>query len=382
MQPHLISSFATCLLASSLCALELPNPLAGADGQVATTPDGWLKSVRPQTLQIFREQVYGVRPVAKPAGFQAKVLREDPQALDGLATLKEIEISFTGPNGSAKIHPVLLIPNAAKAPAATFLLFGFVKPDPLEKTNVSGGWPVREILTRGYATVAFCVSEVDPDRADGFAGGVRAIFGNSPRPANAWGALSAWGWGASRIMDYLETDPAIDAKRVAVIGHSRCGKAALWCGAEDTRFTYVISNNSGCSGAALARSKKGEKISDITSHFPYWFCENYRQFSNHEERLPIDQHQLLGLIAPRLLYVASATQDDWADGKSEFESCVRASPVYALFGKTGLEASNLPPPDQALLGGTIAYHMRSGKHDLAVSDWQHYMDFADKHWKP
>ncbi|MEI7956272.1 MAG: hypothetical protein WCJ66_13990, partial [Verrucomicrobiota bacterium] len=208
------------------------------------------------------------------------------------------------------------------------------------------------------------------------------IFGNSPRPANAWGALSAWGWGASRIMDYLETDPAIDANRVAAIGHSRCGKAALWCAAEDTRFTYVISNNSGCSGAALARGKNGEKISDITSHFPYWFCENYRQFSNHEERLPIDQHQLLGLIAPRLLYVASATQDDWAGGKSEFESCVRASPVYALFGKPGIEATNLPPPDQALLAGTIAYHMRSGKHDLAVSDWQHYMDFADKHWKP
>ena len=224
------------------------------------------------------------------------------------------------------------------------------------------------------------MSEVDPDRADGFGDGVRALFGKPPAAANAWGALSAWGWGASRIMDYLETEPAIDATRVALIGHSRCGKAALWCGAEDPRFSYVISNNSGCSGAALARSKQGERIADITSHFPYWFCANYRQFSHHEERLPIDQHQLLGLIAPRLLYVASATQDDWADGKSEFDSCVRASPVYALFGKTGLQATTLPPPDQALLGGSIGYHMRSGKHDLAVSDWQHYMDFADQHW--
>ncbi len=372
---------AALLLAGPLCAADVPNPLADANGKVVTTPDAWKTNVRGQTLQFFREQVYGVRPVGKPAGYQAKVLREDPLALGGLATLKEIEITFTGPNGSGKIHPVLLIPNSAKVPVPTFLLFGFVNPDPLAEANVRGGWPVKEILARGYATVAFEVSEVDPDRADGFGDGIRAIFGKQPAAADAWGALSAWGWGASRIMDYLTTDPAVDAQRVAVIGHSRCGKAALWCAAEDERFSYVISNNSGCSGAAMARSKQGERVANITSHFPYWFCQNYQQYSNHEERLPIDQHQLLGLIAPRLLYVASATQDDWADGKSEFESCVRAGPVFALFGKTGLESTTLPPPDKALLDGGIGYHMRTGKHDLAVSDWQHYMDFGDKHWK-
>lgn len=378
---HLICSAVALLLAGSLCAAEIPNPLASADGQVVTTAQAWQEKVRPQTLQLFREQEYGVRPVGKPAEFQAKVTREDPRALDGLATLKEIEITYAGPNGSGKIHPVLLIPNAVKAPAPTFLLFGFSKPDPLAESNIRGAWPVREIVARGYATVAFHVSEVDPDRADGFDNGVRAIFGKQPRAADAWGALSAWGWAASRIMDYLETDSAIAAKRVAVIGHSRCGKAALWCGAEDPRFSYVISNNSGCGGAAMARTKQGERIANITSHFPYWFCENYQKYRNHEENLPVDQHQLLSLIAPRLLYVASATLDEWADGKSEFESCVRASPVFALFGKTGLEAMTLPAPDHALLGGSIGYHMRTGKHDLAVSDWRHYMDFADRHWK-
>jgi len=382
MKSHLLCGAAAWLVTGSLHAADIPNPLAGADGNVVTTPQAWLDQVRPRTLQLFREQVYGVRPVDKPAGYQAKLTREDSQALGGMATLKELEITFSGPNGSGKIHPVLLIPNAAKAPAPTFLLFGFSTPDPLAESNIHGAWPVREILARGYATVAFHVSEVDPDRADGFGDGVRAIFGTPPRAADAWGALSAWGWGASRIMDYLQTDPAIDAKRVAVIGHSRCGKAALWCGAEDPRFSYVISNDSGCSGAALARTKQGEKIADITSHFPYWFCQNFQQYRNHEENLPVDQHQLLGLIAPRLLYVASATQDDWADGKSEFDSCVRAGPVYALFGMSGLEAPTLPAPDQALLGGSIGYHMRTGKHDLAVSDWQHYMDFADRHWKP
>ena len=379
---RIVRSSVTFLLATPLCAAELPDPLATATGQVVTSAQAWQQQVRPRTLQLFREQVYGVRPVAKPAVSQARVVREDPQALDGTATLKEIEITFAGPNGSVRIHPVLLIPNAAKTPAPTFLLFGFTKPDPLAEPNIKGAWPVRQLLARGFATVAFEVSEVDPDRADGFGDGVRAIFGKQPRPADAWGALSAWGWAASRIMDYLETDHAIDATRVAVIGHSRCGKAALWCAAEDQRFSYVISNNSGCGGAALARTKKGERIADITSQFPYWFCQNYQKYRNREDDLPVDQHQLLGLIAPRLLYVASATQDDWADGRSEFESCVRASPVYALFAKTGLPSTTLPPPDQALLDGSIGYHMRTGPHALTISDWQHFMDFAAKHWKP
>ena len=182
------------------------------------------------------------------------------------------------------------------------------------------------------------------------------------------------------MLDYLETDKAINAKHVAIIGHSRAGKAAVWCGAEDERFAMVISNNSGCGGAALARGKEGEKIANITTKFPYWFCGNYRQYADNEDKLPIDQHQLLGLIAPRLLYVASATEDQWADPKAEFKSCVLAGPVYALHGEKALESDIMPPPDKAMMGGTIGYHLRTGKHDLAPSDWQHYMDFADKNW--
>lgn len=381
MNPHPFRIASILLMASPLCPAAIPDPLAGPDGQPVTTAAAWQEQVRPQTLRNFREHVYGVRPVEKPDAFQARVVREDPQALDGTATLKELEITFTAPNGAGKFHPLLLIPNSAKSPAPTFLLFSFTKPDPLSPANIKGAWPVKEILARGYATVAFHISEVDTDRPDGFATGIRALYGKDPLAANAWGAISAWGWAASRTMDYLETDKAIDAKRVAVIGHSRCGKAALWCAAEDLRFTYAISNNSGCTGAALSRTKKGERIADITSHFPYWFCGNYRKYAGHENDLPVDQHQLLGLIAPRLLYVGSATLDDWADGRSEFESCVRASPVFRLLGKDGVGATAMPQPDQALLDGGIGYHIRTGKHELAVSDWQHYMDFADKHWK-
>jgi len=379
LKTHLL----TLLFLAPLHAAEtvFPNPLATADGTIVTTPEAWTAQVRPQTLRYFREQVYGVRPVEKPADFQAKVIREDPQALDGAATLKEIEITYSGTGGSGKFHPLLLIPNSAKSPAPTFLLFSFGKPDAAIEKEKFGAWPVREIIARGYATVAFHVSEVDPDRADGFAEGVRAIFGKQPPAADAWGALSAWGWGASRVMNYLETDKAIDPKRVALIGHSRCGKAALWAGAEDPRFSYVISNNSGCGGAALARPKQGERIVNITTKFPYWFCENYRKYAGHEADLPIDQHQLLGLIAPRLLYVASATGDLWADPAAEFESCVRARPVFQLFGKKGLESETQPAPDKAMLDGGIGYHLRTGKHELAISDWQHFMDFADRHWK-
>ena len=378
--PRLIIAAVSLLAAYPLPASEPPNPLAAPDGTLATSPDAWREHVRPVTLQIFRRQVYGERPLGRPDDFQAVVVKEDAKALDGIATRKDIEISYSGPGGKGHFPAVLFTPNSAKGPVPAFVLIDFIAADPELPGNLKGLWPVREILARGYATVAFNFNDVDPDRPDGFKDGVRAIYGKEPQPATAWGALSAWGWGASRVLDYLETDKAIDAKHVAIIGHSRAGKAAVWCGAEDERFAMVISNNSGCGGAALARGKEGEKIANITTKFPYWFCGNYRQYADNEDKLPIDHHQLLGLIAPRLLYVASATQDQWADPQAEFKSCVLAAPVFELYEKKGLESPTMPPPDQAMMGGTIGYHLRTGKHDLAPSDWQHYMDFADKNW--
>ncbi len=374
-----ISIFLVSALIHSVQA-EIPNVLQAADGSIVSTAEAFMQSVRPATLQNFRQEIYGTRPVGKPADFAAKVLREDPKALDGAATLREIEITYSGPNGKGSIHPLVITPNAAAKPVPAFLLIHFRKPDPLDPKSANGDWPVREIIARGYAAVAFNFNDVDPDRIDGFKDGVRGIFGGEPQAADAWGALSAWGWGASRVMDFLETDPAIDSKHVAIIGHSRAGKAAVWCGAEDERFAMVVSNNSGCSGAAFARTKQGERVANITTKFPYWFCKNYAKYANNEDSLPVDQHQLLGLIAPRLLYVASATQDQWSDPQSEFKSAVMAGAVYKLFEKPGLESDTMPEPDHAMLEGTIGYHLRTGKHDLLPSDWQHYMDFADKKW--
>jgi hypothetical protein len=359
-----------------------PDPLAAEDGTVAKDARDWREHVRPGILQRFREQVYGKRPVAKPDAFATKILREDPKALDGAATLREIEITCSGPGGRCIIRPVILVPNsAARKPCGAFLLINFRKPEIDHPANRGGEWPVREIIARGYAAVAFDFNDVDPDRADGFPAGVRAIYGKQPPPEDAWGALSAWGWGASRVMDHLETDAAIDKQHIAIVGHSRAGKAALFGGAEDERFSLVITNNSGCSGAALARGKTGERVADITRRFPWWFCANYRNYADNEEALPIDQHQLIAAIAPRRVYVASATEDPWADPKNEFRACVLAGPVFRLHGLTGLENDTRPAPDRAMHGGAIGYHLRTGKHDLTTSDWQHFMNYADRHWK-
>ena len=368
------------LLASLCFAQEIPDPLKKADGTRVTTKEEWESTLRPQTLQLFRENIYGITPIGKPADFKSTVIREIPDALDGKATLKEIEITFTTPKGTGKIRPVVVLPNAEKQPVGAFLLIINRRPDLLDPANPNEFFPMREIIARGYAAVAFHYGDVDIDKVDGYEKGLRSHYDAAPPAANAWGSIAAWAWGASRVMDHLETESRIDPKRVAVVGHSRGGKTALWAGAEDRRFSLVISNDSGSTGAAIARTKKGEHIANINKNFPYWFCSNYKKFNGKENDLPVDQHQLLALIAPRLLYVASASEDTWADPEAEFLSCVKASPVYSLYKPTAIGAETIPAPEKPLHQSSIGYHVRTGKHDLTLVDWNFYMDFADGHW--
>jgi hypothetical protein len=377
----------------------LPNPLVLASGQPVRDVASWTDRRRPEILQLFQTNVYGRSP-ERPKELAFELSSIDEKALGGKAVRKQVTIYFFGKKNGPKADLLLYLPAGTQKPVPVFLGLGFtgnhtVNADPgirlgevwvrgerqQAKENSRGAmasrWPIEQILTRGYGVATIYYFDIEPDFDGGKKFGVRA---NTPAAPDSWGAIGAWAWGLSRAMDYLETDKHVDAKRVAVMGHSRLGKTALWAGALDTRFSIVISNDSGEGGAALSRRRFGETIKDLNTHFPHWFCENYRQYNDREDDLPVDMHMLIALIAPRPVYVASAQEDQWADPHGEFLSAVAAGPVYRLFGKKGLETDRMPTVHQPIMN-SVGYHIRAGKHDVTAYDWEQFMNFADMHWK-
>ena len=383
---RIYTCIAVLLLMKAICLsdISLPEALKAGDGTTIQSPKNWQQNRRKEILELFRTHIYGRAPVGRPEDLRLKVAESTTTAMSGMATRKQVEIHFSGPGGDGKINLILFVPKNVTKPVPGFVLICHRSPENIDPTrNIKRPyWPAEDIVKRGYMAAAFLASDLDPDHFDGFNNGVHGIFdpNDVPRPDDAWGTIAAWAWGASRTMDYFESDSEIDETRIGVIGHSRGGKAALWCGAEDERFSLVISNDSGCTGAALARRKKGETIKNINGDFPHWFCENYKKFNDREDHLPVDQHMLIALMAPRGVYVASATEDAWADPEGEFLSCVHAEPVYALHGLTGLGTDQMPPADQPIHKGHIGYHLRRGNHDLTAYDWSCYMDYADTIW--
>jgi hypothetical protein len=385
----------------------LPDPLRMESGRRVKTVEDWRSRRRPELLKLFETHVYGRTPAA-PSRMEFKVRSVDPTALRGKATRKEVSIQFSGKEGP-KLQLVIYLPNERKGPVPAFVGLNFngnhtIHPDPgitmgrgrdggradagdqsaaAARGSSSSRWPVERILGRGYALVSGCYHDLEPDRADAWRDGVRRLFAPNPGspeyPTDGWGAIGAWAWGLSRVMDYLETDSEIDTDRVALLGHSRLGKTALWAGAQDERFRIVISNNSGCGGAALSRRQFGETVEIINKAFPHWFCGRFKEYSGREGSLPVDQHQLIALIAPRPVYVASAAEDRWADPRGEFLAALGAEPVYGLYGLEGLGVSDLPRVDQPV-GDCIGYHIRAGKHDVTDYDWEQYLGFADRHF--
>jgi hypothetical protein len=400
----LLASAATNTDESKVPPYTLPDPLLFADGSQVTA-EGWPRR-RAEIQLLFESQVYGKAPAAhRKQTF--KVISSDPTALGGIATRKSVHL-FPGGEDGPVLDMLLYLPNTRQRPVPAFIGLNFegnqattADPTvPLPKTwlrdnkkkgivdnrateasrgVVKSRWPYAEIVKRGYAIATICCGDIDPDFDDGFKNGVHGIFGKTPGPAE-WGCIAGWAWGLSRGLDYLESDADVNGKQVSVIGHSRLGKTALWAAAVDPRFAMAVSNNSGCGGAALSRRRFGETVGVINRRFPHWFCENFQRYRDKEDDLPVDQHMLVALCAPRPVFIASAEGDTWADPRGEYLSAKHASPVYELLGVPGLPGDDMPAVNESVIG-TLAYHMRSGKHDILLEDWQRYLDFADRHFK-
>lgn len=387
----------------------LPDPLVCRDGTRVADAETWRTKRRPELLDLFATEMYGKVPT-KTVPMNAEHGTRNDEALGGKAVMRQVRLRFgVGDEGPA-VDVLLFIPKNTGKPAPAFLGLNFggnqsVHPDPRIRitsswvrdnpkagvvnnraTEASRGteasrWPAETIIDRGYALVTAYYGDIDPDYDDGFRNGIHPLLDgpDQERPGpDEWGSIAAWAWGLRRILDHLETDRDIDAKRVVVMGHSRLGKTALWAGANDERFAAVISNDSGEGGAALARRRFGETTRIINASFPHWFCANFKKYNDRENDLPCDQHELIALIAPRPVLICSAEDDQWADPKGEFLAALGADPVYRLLGTDGLAAREMPPLSRPVLS-TIGYSIRPGAHDVTDADWSVYLDFADKH---
>jgi hypothetical protein len=364
-------------------AYELPDALKTSSGARVTSTAMWERQRRPELLEIFRSQFYGRRPdTAYKAVFRQ--VSEVKDAFDGAATGRDMVATISIGERKFEFPFTVFVPNKVQgeAPAVVHINNRYPLPVKAVVEKHDPFWPVRKLIERGYATASVHTSHVDPDRKDGYEKGIRAFFAGGQAPAaDAWGALSSWGWGASRVLDYLATLAQVDAGRVAVSGHSRGGKAALWAASEDTRFAVAYSNDSGCMGAAISRRKYGETVEVIAKAFPHWFCSNIGKYAGRENELPVDQHELIALVAPRAVYVASADEDLWADPKGEYGALVAARPVFALFGKTAVGEAAMPGLLQPRHVGSTGHHIRPGGHGLEDRDWGYFLDFAGGHLK-
>jgi hypothetical protein len=397
----------------------VPDVLVATDGHKVATAKEWNEVRRAEVMKLVEDHIYGVTPAAaKPtAAPLIEVVETDKSALGGKATRTQYKVRPNGKDGLV-FDLLLYVPNGAKGPVPVFLGLNFggnhtTVNDPAvllpstwvskqwadvtkanRATDKSRGvqaarWQAELVVSRGYGLATVYCGDFEPDHPEGWKEGIRAAYASkdptAKRADNDWGCIGAWAWGLSRTLDALAANPAVDAKRVAVIGHSRLGKASLWAGAQDQRFALVISNESGCGGAALGKRIFGETVGVISGHykgrgFPHWFAPKYETYSEHEDLMPLDQHHVLALVAPRPLYVASAEGDRWSDPKGEFLGALYAEPVFKLLGGKGLGVAEMPAVGVAV-GQDIGYHDRPGKHDVTEEDWRHYLDFADRNLK-
>jgi len=385
----------------------MPDPLVMLNGKEVQSAKQWKTQRRPELMALFQHYMYGNIPPA-PAHVESKVLGQNADFLQGKATLKLISLE-TGPGKAPRIDLMLVVPNQRRGPAPVFLAMNFcgnqaLTDDPRvplargwvpsfckdctnnSATDASRGaqssdWPLAEIIGRGYALAAFYSGDVDSDRAEVSDGLYAFLADGDPArntPANR-GTLAAWAWGFHRCVDYLVSDPDVDRGRIAAVGHSRNGKAALLAAAFDERIGIAFPHQAGCGGSAPSRGKIGESVKAINDHFPHWFNATFKQFNDAPEGLPFDQNCLAALCAPRAVLFSAAQEDQWANPAGQFEALQAAEDVYRLLGVPGLGVAQMPSQRQ-LVGHRLGYYIREGKHSMTADDWRVFMDFADRQW--
>lgn len=388
---------------------ELPPLLGFANGDSIEQLTRWPVR-RQQLLKLFGEHVYGHRPSAD-IDVSFRTTKEVNGSLRGLADLREVDIVLRGAADSLVVPLLLYLPVGRSGPVPVMLGLNFygnhiVSSDPNislptswianidefhitdnRATDASRGarayrWDIEQVLARGYAFATVYYGDLDPDRPDHWQDGVHPLFyrvGQTRPDPSQWGAIGAWAYGYSRAVDYLLQDGDIDPNRIVAMGHSRIGKAVLWAGANDERIALVISNNSGCGGAALSRRDYGETVKIINDNFPHWFNDRFVDYGNRVQELPVDQHELIALLAPRPVYIASAIEDRWADPRGEFLAAYYAGAAYQLFGLMTIKNIEMPPLNHAVEHTVVGYHLREGGHGVTPYDWTQYLDFADHH---
>jgi hypothetical protein len=356
---------------------SLPDPLIMQNGARVRSAEMWVHERRPEILRLYETDIYGRIPASAPK-VQWQVTGTDPAARDGAAVRKTI-VGKMGESAEApRMNLTLYTPAAAKGPVPVILLVNF-------RGGTEGDPPVAaDILSRGWGYASVVYQDIQPDKINTFDQGViGATLGpgqKQPGP-DEWGAISAWAWGVSRILDYFATDKSVDAQRVALFGHSRLGKTALWASALDDRIAAVYASCSGEMGAALARRDWGETVDDMAQNFPYWFATNFQKYVGRWNEMPVDAHMLIALSAPRPVFITGGTGDQWADPKGEFFAEVAGGPVYRLLGKKDLGVTTLPPLDTPVIDGDLGWHYHTGGHAATEADWKAFLSFLGKYFK-
>jgi hypothetical protein len=361
-----------------VAAFTLPDPLTMASGEKVSTAEMWRTRRRPEILKFYETEIYGRIPENAPK-VAWEVVETDAAAREGAAVMKRVAGRMGDKPDGPRMNLTMHLPAKASGPAPVLLniSFGFA-PRP-QAFDVLG-----ECLSRGWGYAVVNYGEIQPDRANQWTSGVIGLTlkeGQTQPASDEWGTISAWSWGLSRCIDYLETDNGVNSKQIAVTGASRLGKTVLWASAKDERIAAVFSAVSGEMGAALIRRDWGETLDDMAERFSWQFAGNLQKWVGRWNELPVDQHMLITLSAPRPVYVNGGLSDQWSDPKGEFLSMVGAGPVYQLLGKRDLGTSELPALDMPLTSGDLGFLYHSGGHAATTADWKVFLPFAERHFK-